>query len=1129
MLQTIHDDLSPASASASSNSSFVFVPDTQFLLTATFKRSGVDLVLTGADNRSVVIADYFARDEAPDLVGPDGATLTATVVRMLAGPAAPGQYAQATPSDAQSTPPASATAIARVDKASGVAQVTHANGVTEPLTPGALIFKGDIIQTGRGSAASISFGDGTALNFSANTRMVMNEFAYEANSTANSGVLTLVHGSFAFIAGQVAKTGGLNIDTPVATMGIRGTTGGVAEVRIYPEVRYQFHAHRDVLADGTLDRPSTYDLNYRTGPGGTSSVKVTYGSVAVLGARGPGQPPQLRIAQVDALDGADALSARQYQQMVNALVGDYPGLMQNLFPLQPPNQGPGKRGDFDNPGMREVTAYGGAPGSATSVAVIEATNFANAATKTSFGVETVVPPTVAPSAGVTSGVSPNDGHPINGTLENLQTAADNPGVPTVQVASLGLPVLAAALTDSAHEGTLTFARDLLTGASSGNQSPLHIANVAFSVDGGQASSSLPQGLQLNGATLTVDPQDPAFRHLAGGEQKTIVVSYSVVDGHGSAVQQTETITIIGVDDAPTVSAGAPSAALAETGGVDNAQAGVDASVVVLAKSDVDSVLHYDTTGWLANEDGTFTKVGQYGSATLDPLHDTVTYHLDNAMPATQALAGGQHVTDDFTIAVIEDNGALTATTQVAFAVTGANDAAQIGGTATGSVTEDGIAHIEGALTVTDVDAGEARFQTPDVLSGDHGSFTFDATSGAWTYTLNQDLADPLNAGQIVHDTLLVTSLDGTASQTIDVAIHGANDVPAIVSAGTVAEGLVQLPFTGVALSYLSAGNDLVNGLGSAAGYNNGIGDDNSTGPIDITSVFGDAGLNFFGTPYKSLYINNNGSISFTSAVSQFTPSEITGEPNNPIINPIIAPFWADVDTRGGDGTTPGDDGNSTGTNRVFYDLDADNHVLTVTWDDVGYFNSHTGKADAFQLQIIGYTDGDFAIVYRYEDIQWTTGDASGGSEGLGGTPARAGFSDGHGNSLELPQSGNQAAILALPDTQGNTGIDGVFVYQSHGGEVIPADLQTSGVINFTDPDVGDDHTATATYVSDGQPLGTFSLKKTMTRPDQTRSASLAGPIPSTPTPSRRLGRARPGSRRSASISPTNTMVTLSRT
>lgn len=382
---------------------------------------------------------------------------------------------------------------------------------------------------------------------------------------------------------------------------------------------------------------------------------------------------------------------------------------------------------------------------------------------------------------MTSGVSPTDVHPINGTLENLHTAAENLGVPTVQVASLGLPVLAAALTDSAHEGTLTFARDLLTGASSGNQTPLHIANVAFSVDGGEASSSLPQGLQLNGATLTVDPQDPAFRHLAGGEQKTIVVTYSVVDGHGSAVQQTETITIIGVDDAPTVSAGAPSASLAEAGGVNNGQTGVDASVVVLAKSDVDSVLHYDTTGWLANEDGTFTKVGQYGSATLDPLHDTVTYHLDNAMPATQALAGGQHVTDDFTIAVIEDNGALTAATQVAFAVTGANDAAQIGGTATGSVTEDEevSAHAGGTLTVTDVDAGEARFQTPDSLAGDYGSFTFDATSGAWTYTLNH--ADPLTAGQIAHDTLTVKSFDGTASQTIDVAVHGANDAPAITA------------------------------------------------------------------------------------------------------------------------------------------------------------------------------------------------------------------------------------------------------------------------------------------------------------------------------------------------------------
>src|SRR5438067_1171554 len=53
--------------------------------------------------------------------------------------------------------------------------------------------------------------------------------------------------------------------------------------------------------------------------------------------------------------------------------------------------------------------------------------------------------------------------------------------------------------------------------------------------------------------------------------------------------------------------------------------------------------------------------------------------------------------------------------------------------------------------------------------------TFNPTTGAWSYTLNQALADPLTAGQIVHDHLVVTSFDGTATHDIDVTITGSND------------------------------------------------------------------------------------------------------------------------------------------------------------------------------------------------------------------------------------------------------------------------------------------------------------------------------------------------------------------
>ena len=89
---------------------------------------------------------------------------------------------------------------------------------------GDLVYQGDVVQTGADGRVGVTFTDGTAFNLSSNARMVLNEFVYDPNSKSNSTLFSLSKGTFTFIAGKVAKTGDMKIDTPVATMGIRGTT-----------------------------------------------------------------------------------------------------------------------------------------------------------------------------------------------------------------------------------------------------------------------------------------------------------------------------------------------------------------------------------------------------------------------------------------------------------------------------------------------------------------------------------------------------------------------------------------------------------------------------------------------------------------------------------------------------------------------------------------------------------------------------------------------------------------------------------------------------------------------------------------------------------------------------------------
>lgn len=202
-------------------------------------------------------------------------------------------------------------------------------------------------------------------------------------------------------------------------------------------------------------------------------------------------------------------------------------------------------------------------------------------------------------------------------------------------------------------------------------------------------------------------------------------------------------------------------------------------------------------------------------------------------------------------------------------------------------------------------------------------------------------------------------------------------------------------------------------------------DDGFSALIDITSVF-PGGIRFGGVVWNGLYVSNNGCLTFGAGSSTFTPSQIQATATVP----RIAAFFADVDTRGTISTvTLG--GTSRGTNMVYWDLDPVAGIFTATWDDVGYYSNHRDRLCAFQIRLIRTgNSGDFIIEYRYEHMNWVTGDASGGSNGLGGTVARAGYTAANGTDFfELPQSGDQTQMLALETLSNQSpAVPGVFQF-----------------------------------------------------------------------------------------------------
>ena len=155
-------------------------------------------------------------------------------------------------------------------------------------------------------------------------------------------------------------------------------------------------------------------------------------------------------------------------------------------------------------------------------------------------------------------------------------------------------------------------------------------------------------------------------------------------------------------------------------------------------------------------------------------------------------------------------------------------------------------------------------------------------------------------------------------------------------------------------------------------------DDDVTQAIDVGFEF-----EFYGQTYNSIYVNNNGNITLGGPQSEFTP---TGFPSEDYM--MIAPFWADVDTR------------NEQSGIVYRRID--NNQVIVTFNEVGYYGANADKLNTFQV-IISNGDGASVpdgktICFSYADMQWTTGDVSGGEDGFGGVPATAGVNKGDGST-----------------------------------------------------------------------------------------------------------------------------------
>lgn len=305
--------------------------------------------------------------------------------------------------------------------------------------------------------------------------------------------------------------------------------------------------------------------------------------------------------------------------------------------------------------------------------------------------------------------------------------------------------------------------------------------------------------------------------LKAGELKETSATLVVTDLNGNETTQNITVNIKGTASVPEVTTviGDKNPDLAS----DHGDYGYDIEAVANAGTGQSYTAkgQIDGMDYEAGKAPVFTvqTQGSYGTLTIN-AEGKYTYTADAAK--VEALGDGVRIKDSVTILLTAANG-LTSEKTLVIDILGANDTPTItstGWTGSGELTEQGYLNpaqadsISGTVVGHDVDTSDngllsygfvgsssvvsTLYAVPDDASfklveelTDHnyyGTFTMNAGTGAYTFTLNNDAdcVQQMGGSDAIHISANVAVKDPhglVATQTIGLDIHGSNDAPVV--------------------------------------------------------------------------------------------------------------------------------------------------------------------------------------------------------------------------------------------------------------------------------------------------------------------------------------------------------------
>jgi hypothetical protein len=105
---------------------------------------------------------------------------------------------------------------------------TPPDGSAHTLVVGAGVVYKEKIQTSAQGSTQILFPDQSTLNIGRSSSLVIDEYVYDPKTSTGTMLASLSRGVVRFVGGQISHHDGVTVNTPVATLGIRGGVATVA-------------------------------------------------------------------------------------------------------------------------------------------------------------------------------------------------------------------------------------------------------------------------------------------------------------------------------------------------------------------------------------------------------------------------------------------------------------------------------------------------------------------------------------------------------------------------------------------------------------------------------------------------------------------------------------------------------------------------------------------------------------------------------------------------------------------------------------------------------------------------------------------------------------------------------------